>query len=106
MNQTLYNILKRILLIPILGSSVCIFLVLPSTAQTLIRDAEIEEVIGDIAMPIFKSAGLDPNFVKIHILLDDEINAFVAKGQRVFLNVAYMYYALIFKFFLKLFLGR
>ncbi len=87
MNQTLYNILKRILLIPILGSSVCIFLVLPSTAQTLIRDAEIEEVIGDIAMPIFKSAGLDPNFVKIHILLDDEINAFVAKGQRVFLNV-------------------
>ena len=86
MNQTFYNILKRILLIPILGISICIFLVSPSISQTLIRDAEIEEVISNIAMPIFKSAGLDPNFVKIHILLDDELNAFVARGQRVFIN--------------------
>ena len=53
---------------------------------SLIRDAEIEHISRALATPIFAAAGLDPTAVEIHIVDDTRINAFVAHGQRVFLN--------------------
>lgn len=52
----------------------------------LIRDAEIEHSSRILATPIFAAAGLDPKSVEIHLVNDARINAFVAGGQRVFLN--------------------
>lgn len=52
----------------------------------LIRDAEIENGIRAMAMPIWKAAGLDPNAVEIMIVQDNALNAFVAGGQRIFIN--------------------
>src|SRR5262245_52419386 len=37
-------------------------------------------------MPIWKAAGLDPNGVEIMIVQDNSLNAFVAGGQRIFIN--------------------
>jgi predicted Zn-dependent protease len=63
---------------------------LPTSAHgadySLIRDAEIEHISRTLAAPIFVAAGLDPAVVEIHLVADDRINAFVAGGQRVFLN--------------------
>jgi len=58
----------------------------PAGAQnlSLIRDAEIENTIRQFAAPIFRAADLDPSIVKIHLVKDNSINAFVAGGQRVF----------------------
>lgn len=52
----------------------------------LIRDAEIESTIRTFTVPIWKAAGLDPNGVEIMIVQDGSLNAFVAGGQRIFIN--------------------
>ena len=52
----------------------------------LIRDAEIENTIRVFTIPIWKAAGLDPNGVEIMIVQDGTLNAFVAGGQRIFIN--------------------
>ena len=52
----------------------------------LIRDAEIENTIRTFVIPIWRAAGLDPNGVEIMIVQDGSLNAFVAGGQRIFIN--------------------
>jgi len=62
----------------------------PETAQarriTFIRDAEIEDTIRLFGIPLFAVAGLEPSAVRVHLVNDPAINAFVANGQRIFLN--------------------
>ncbi len=52
----------------------------------MIRDAEIEGLLRLYTRPIFKAAGINPKSVKVYIINDDRINAFVAGGQRIFVN--------------------
>ncbi len=61
----------------------------PAAAQEapgLIRDAEIESTVRAYATPLFRAAGLDADFVQIYLVNSPEINAFVAGGQRLFVN--------------------
>ena len=62
----------------------------PADAQRrrafLIRDAETEALLKLFAYPIFKAAGLNPRAVRVHLIAQDNINAFVAGGQRIFIN--------------------
>jgi predicted Zn-dependent protease len=62
--------------------------IVPASAQqlNLIRDTEIERVLRGYENPILAAAGLDPAAVKIYIVNDPEINAFVAEGQNIFIN--------------------
>ncbi len=53
---------------------------------SLVRDAEIEGIIRDYAAPLFEVAGLSPDAVRIHLVNDRRLNAFVANGQHLFLN--------------------
>lgn len=55
-------------------------------ADVIIRDSEIEGVIKDIAAPILKSAEIDPNSVRFFIVDSDDLNAYVAGGQNIFLT--------------------
>ena len=59
---------------------------LPAAAQSLIRDAEIEATIRAYANPIFKAAGLDASAIKVHLVNDNRINAFVTPGMNMFIN--------------------
>lgn len=52
----------------------------------LIRDAEIENIIRLYAAPVFKSAGVDPKAIKVHLIHDPRLNAFVAGGLNMFIN--------------------
>ena len=52
----------------------------------LIRDAEIEGLLRLYSRPIFKAAGLNPSAVRVYIINNDKINAFVAGGQRLFIH--------------------
>ncbi len=52
----------------------------------LIRDAEIEATLRRLSAPIFEAAGLGADEVKIYIVNDDALNAFVAGGMNLFLN--------------------
>jgi predicted Zn-dependent protease len=75
----------------VLHSALCALLIFvsaigPGHAQqiSIIRDAEIERDIKIYATPIWRAAGLDPDNVRVHLVNDNSINAFVAAGQRIF----------------------
>jgi predicted Zn-dependent protease len=52
----------------------------------IIRDAEIEHTLRAYADPIFQSAGIPPEDVRLIIVGDPTINAFVAGGLNMFIN--------------------
>ena len=52
----------------------------------LIQDAEIENTLLEWILPIYEVAGLSSNSVKIYIINDEQINAFVAGGQNIFIR--------------------
>ncbi len=58
----------------------------PARAVTLIRDAEIEYALEQLAAPILRAAGLSPNNVRILIIDDRSLNAFVLDGRAIFLH--------------------
>lgn len=58
----------------------------PAAAQSVLRDAETEAFLQDIAAPMAKSAGLSPGALKLVLLGDPEINAFVAGGQIIYMQ--------------------
>jgi len=58
----------------------------PTAAQSILRDSETELLFRDISRPLIQAAGLDPANVKIVLINDPEINAFVAGGQIVYIH--------------------
>ena len=58
----------------------------PASAQSLIRDAEIEDTLRVYASPLLVAAGLDPDDVQLLIVNDPTLNAFVAGGQNIFMH--------------------
>jgi len=58
----------------------------PAAAQSILRDAETEALFAEMSAPIVKAAGLSPRDVKIVLINDDSINAFVAGGQIVYVH--------------------
>ena len=61
---------------------------LPARADdrpNIIRDTEIEETLKEWTRPLIVAAGLEPSAVNFVIVQDDQINAFVAGGQNVFI---------------------
>ena len=55
-------------------------------AQSVLRDAETEALLHDLAAPLVAAAGLDPRNVDVVLIGDPSINAFVAGGQVVYIN--------------------
>ena len=52
----------------------------------MLRDTETELMFKQMSRPLISAAGLDPNSVKVDLLNDPEINAFVATGQTVYIQ--------------------
>jgi len=58
----------------------------PAAAQSILRDAETESMLAEISRPIIIAAGLSPANVRVVLIQDASINAFVAGGQVVYIN--------------------
>ncbi|MBS9718619.1 M48 family metalloprotease [Pseudohalocynthiibacter aestuariivivens] len=58
----------------------------PARAQGLIRDAEIEYSLQQLARPLLNAAGLSPNRVKVYVLADSSLNAFVIDSEHIFVH--------------------
>ncbi len=58
----------------------------PAAAQSILRDSETELMFKELSRPLVQAAGLDPANVKVVLLNDPEINAFVAGGQIVYVH--------------------
>jgi len=58
----------------------------PVMAQSILRDSETELLFNDMSRPLIEAAGLDPKSVRVVLINDPEINAFVAQGQAVYIH--------------------
>merc|ERR1711991_22674 len=65
---------------------ICLYCLKNIAYSKYIRDTEIENILYAWPKPILKIAGLEENNLKIHIVADKRINAFVTNGQNMFLN--------------------
>jgi len=87
MSVSLFKALsQRIVGMFIAISALSIVLAQPAAAQSLIRDAEIENTLRVYTDPLLRAAGLDPNDVDMYIVNDSSVNAFVAGGQNIFVH--------------------
>ena len=57
-----------------------------SNAASIIRDAEIENELLKIAQPIFAAAGLKKESIKLYVVNNKEINAYVSGGSNIFIH--------------------
>jgi predicted Zn-dependent protease len=63
-----------------------LLVVQPAQAQSILRDAETEALLDDMSAPLIRAAGLRPQDVRIYVIYDGSINAFVAQGQAVYIH--------------------
>lgn len=70
----------------VLGLMVWLATALPASAVSLIRDADIEYGLTELAFPILRAAGLSPVRVRVLVVNDSAFNAFVVDTQTIYLN--------------------
>lgn len=58
----------------------------PASAQSAIRDTEIEGIIHEWSDPVFTAMGLEPSEVEILLINDADLNAFATRGRIMGLN--------------------
>jgi predicted Zn-dependent protease len=56
-----------------------------SSDMQIIRDQEIEQTLKTICTPAFQQAGVSPANIRFILIQNDELNAFVAGGQNIFI---------------------
>ena len=57
-----------------------------ASAKGLIRDAELERALQNLAKPIVRAAGFGSNRIRILIINDDTLNAFVVDSRHIFIH--------------------
>lgn len=78
-----------------IGAAIVLFYLVsavPSAAIGLLRDADIENGLLQLSAPVLRAAGLNPKRVRVLVVNDSSLNAFVIDGQTIFVN-----YGLILK---------
>jgi predicted Zn-dependent protease len=68
------------------ASAAVLLSVSDASAQSMIRDAEIEDSLRVYTSPLLTAAGLTPADIDLYIINDDSINAFVSNGQNIFVH--------------------
>ena len=58
----------------------------PVAAQSILRDAETEELLKDMTAPLVEASELEPGNVELVLINDGSINAFVAGGQAIYVH--------------------
>ncbi len=58
----------------------------PVAAQSILRDAETEQLLLDMAAPLVEASELEPGNVELVLINDGSINAFVAGGQAIYVH--------------------
>ncbi|OAO03023.1 peptidase M48 [Sphingomonadales bacterium EhC05] len=76
--------LTRALRLTVMFLAVLAITVQPVAAQSILRDAETEALFSDMVAPLVAVSELDAKDVEVILINSDQINAFVAGGQRMF----------------------
>src|SRR5688572_12066379 len=78
---------RRVLPVALAGALTVTQIHAARAGVSLIRDAEIEQLLSDYATPIFRAANLASQNINIHIVSDKSFNAFVIDGQNMFIHI-------------------
>ena len=57
-----------------------------ASAQSLIRDTEVEGIVREWADPVFVSMGLNPTDIQVLLVNDNDLNAFATRGRIMGVN--------------------
>lgn len=77
----------RLFLARLVATLACTLLIVqPVQAQSILRDAETEALLDEMSAPLIRAAGLRPADVRIYLINDSSINAFVVAGQAVYIH--------------------
>lgn len=63
-----------------------LLLAVPAHAVSLLRDADLENALKQLSAPILRAAGLNPDRVKILVVNDSTLNAFVVSNDAIFIH--------------------
>ena len=63
-----------------------VVMALPARATTLLRDPDIEHALGQLAKPVLTAAGLSPARIKVLVVHDPNLNAFVIDANHIFIH--------------------
>ena len=58
----------------------------PAAAQSILRDAETEQLLQDMVDPLVVAAGMPRGSVEVVLIGDPSMNAFVQQGQRIYVH--------------------
>ncbi len=86
MSSPLSRLVRMLMLALVLGLASARPAVAADEGPSILRDAETEALFRDIAAPLVEAANLDNKSVRVVLIRDDEINAFVAGSQNVYIN--------------------
>jgi predicted Zn-dependent protease len=86
MSSPLSRLVRMLMLALVLGLASARPAAAADEGPSILRDAETEALFRDIAAPLVEAANLDNKSVKVVLIRDDEINAFVAGSQNVYIN--------------------
>lgn len=78
--------MKRLAALFVLACALALVGARPAAAQGILRDAETEALLNEMSRPLILAAGLQPQNVRIILVHDSSINAFVAGGQAVYIH--------------------
>ncbi len=82
--------LSRLACLLVASLAVCLALLAPRPSEAqgtrVVRDAEIETFLEEVARPIFAAAGLGADAVDLVLVINPSVNAFVSGGANLFLN--------------------
>jgi predicted Zn-dependent protease len=59
---------------------------LPACAVSLLRDADMEYALSQVAAPVLKAAGLSATRVKILVVNDSSLNAFIVSNDAIYIH--------------------
>ncbi len=80
--------LRRALALAMMLALVLVTMPQPAQARSIsiVRDAETEKMIREYSDPVLVAAGVQPDSVRIYLVNDSSINAFVTVGRRMFIH--------------------
>ena len=63
---------------------IALFIAIPARAVSLINDTEVEAVLTELITPLAAAANIPDGRLRVHIVNDDDFNAFVMGGEDVY----------------------
>lgn len=64
----------------------CMMGALPAESAIIFRDSEVENVIKKVSLPLFKAANINADEIKVYIVDDNLVNAYVTHDNHIFIH--------------------